>query len=850
MSLVDYRRKRHFNRTPEPRGKTGSRARELRFVVQKHDATRLHYDFRLELDGVLKSWAVPKGPSLNPADKRLAVQVEDHPLDYRTFEGTIPAGNYGAGEVIVWDEGTYRAATGGDRSSDVEELRRGLRSGRLSIELHGHKLNGEFTLVRTHRKGDRDGKNWLLIKKKDRWASDGDVTTDNRSVRSERILNGSPNGRANHKRSSGDSAAAGRSRAAMPSNVRPMLATLVDEPFDRAGWSFEIKWDGYRAIAEVSRREVKLYSRNQTSFNSTFPTIVESLKRLRRTVVLDGEVVALDEAGRSKFQLLQNYRKTGKGRLIYCAFDLLYLDGRDLRHEPLRVRRQLLASILADLPNVIVSETVEERGVEFFRAAVKHGLEGIIAKNSESPYREDRRSLDWLKIKTHNRQEAVIGGFTEPRRSRQHLGAVVLGVFDGPDLVYIGHTGGGSDARQLADLRRRLDPLVQTTCPFQKRPKVNAPVRWVSPKLVCEVRFQEWTGDGRMRQPILLGLREDKPAHLVRREKPKHAKPARATAARRTRGPTMATEKTGMGPTFTNLDKVYWPDEGYSKGDLVGYYRDIAPTILPYLRDRPLSLHRHPDGITRPSFFQKDVSRNPPPSWVKTVPVSSESTRKTGQYVVCQDAPTLLYLANLGCIEMNPWNARVESQDYPDYLVLDLDPQDVPFGRVVETAAVVRKVFERAGAESVCKTSGKRGLHVFVPLGARYTHDKARQFAELVAQLVHSELPETTSLVRDPRKRKKRIYLDYLQNRRGQTLVAPYSLRPHPGATVSTPLHWREVKKGLDPAKFTMKSIGRRLDRVGDLWKPVLGPGIDLSECLGRLLETVGDRPRSTGAKR
>jgi bifunctional non-homologous end joining protein LigD len=832
VGLADYRRKRKFDRTPEPRGKVERRPRELRFVVQKHAASRLHYDFRLELDGVLKSWAVPKGPSLNPADKRLAVHVEDHPLDYRTFEGTIPAGNYGAGEVIVWDEGTYQPAgsSGGDDAG--AELRRGLESGRLSIELNGQKLKGEFTLVRTRGRGTggEDGKNWLLIKKRDRWATEEDVTTLDRSVRSGRSLNGSGPVKRTTQTTSG-----ARSRASRPHDVRPMLSTLVEEPFDRESWLFEIKWDGYRAIAEVGNRNVRLYSRKHTPFNDAFAPVVESLKKLGHSAVLDGEVVVLDESGRSSFQLLQNYRRTGQGHLVYYAFDLLELDGRDLRAEPLRVRRKELASIITGLPGVALSEAVEERGIDFFRAAVNLGLEGIMAKDGESPYREGRRGLEWLKIKTHNRQEAVIGGFTEPRRSRRHLGALILGVHDGTDLVYIGHTGGGSDERQLADLRRKLDPLVQKECPFSTRPKVNAPVHWVTPKLVCEVRFQEWTADRRMRQPVLLGLREDKLARSVRRETPHMVRPDTKAPRKRAKSARQSPETSAAEPTLTNLDKVYWPKEGYTKGDLIAYYRDVAPFILPYLQDRPLSLHRHPDGIEGKSFFQKDVSRNPPPPWVETVPIHSESTGKTGRYPVCQNAETLLYVANLGCIEMNPWTARVGSLDKPDYLVLDLDPVEVPFSRVIEAALAVRKVLDRAGVESVCKTSGKRGLHVFVPLGARYSHDMARQFAELIAGLVHAELPGTTSLERSPRKRQRKVYLDYLQNRRGQTLAAPYSVRPAPGATVSTPLRWREVRKGLDPTRFTIRTTLRRLDSVGDLWQSVLRGGANLPAALEKL---------------
>jgi bifunctional non-homologous end joining protein LigD len=631
--------------------------------------------------------------------------------------------------------------------------------------------------------------------------------------------------------------------------VKPMLATLVDAPFDRAGWLFEVKWDGYRAVAEVGARGVSFYSRNHKSFEHRFAPLVESLRGLGRQAVLDGEVVVVDEAGRSHFQLLQNYQKTGEGRLRYYVFDLLHLDGRDLRGLPLLRRKEMLRTILRDLPNVFLSEHVEEQGVAFFRAAVDQGLEGIIAKDGNSRYREGVRSHEWLKIKTHRRQEAVIGGFTEPRGRRKNLGALVLGVYEGQDLVYIGHTGGGLNTRGLSDLRARLEPLVQRTCPFRDKPKTNAPMHWVAPRLVCEVSFQEWTHDGRMRQPIFAGLREDKAPHAVRREQPEPVRQALAAddppTPRRSRRATMTSVArvvkikghpgTLGEPALTNLDKVYWPQEGYTKGDLIAYYREVAPVILPYLRDRPQSLHRHPNGIAGESFFQKDVSRRPPPAWVQTVTVPRESGAKETTYVLCQDEASLLYLANLGCIELNPWNSRVGSLERPDYLVIDLDPEDVPVSRVIEAAVAVRKTLDRCGVESHCKTSGKRGLHVSVPLGARYDYDQARQFAEIIANLVHGQLPASTSVVRSPALRQGRVYLDFLQNRRGQTLAAPYSVRPHPGATVSAPLKWSEVRKGLDPAKFTMRTMAKRLDKIGDLWAPVLGPGVDLMACLGRL---------------
>jgi bifunctional non-homologous end joining protein LigD len=519
-------------------------------------------------------------------------------------------------------------------------------------------------------------------------------------------------------------------------------------------------------------------------------------------------------------------------------------------------RKEILAPLLGSLPHVRLSEHIEERGVAFFEAAAAKGMEGIMAKDSASPYREGLRTDEWLKIKTRLRQEAVIGGFTRPRGSRQALGALVLGVYEANELVYIGHTGGGFDAESLAAVRARLTPLVQKQCPFRDRPATNAPVQWVRPELVCEVVFQEWTHDGQMRQPIFVGLREDKPPRSVHREKPEpaqaaaeqpkreaadEASPARHSKATVRRTPSNVAAAQIDSPRITHPDKLYWPADGYTKGDLVEYYRTVAPMMLPYLRDRPQSLHRHPNGIERPGFYQKDVSKQPP-AWVQTVEIPSESNGRHLRYVLCQDEASLLYLVNLGCIEINPWNSRVGTLDKPDYLVIDLDPEDTPFARVVETAQAVRKLLDRAGAVSYCKTSGKRGLHIFLPLAARYDYETAKHFAELVANLVHRWLPASTSVARSPALRPQRVYLDFLQNRRGQTLAAPYSARPVPGAMVSTPLRWAEVKRGLDPKEFTIRSLARRLDKVGDLWQDVLGPGIDVEECLSRLARVAGGK--------
>jgi bifunctional non-homologous end joining protein LigD len=843
MSLLRYRQKRRFEETPEPRGNKTETRGDLRFVVQMHQASRLHFDFRLEHDGALKSWAVPKGPSLNPADKRLAVMVEDHPLDYRSFEGNIPAGNYGAGTVIVWDEGTYRAAEPASGKDSERALQEGLRRGHLSVELDGHKLKGGFSLIKLN-KGKKN--EWLLVKKDDEWAR-VDEARDDRSVQSGRRLdevaaNGAPGPRKLSPKTKGRvEPIRSAIRSKPPKPVEPMLATAVEEAFDRDGWIFEIKWDGYRAIGETGKDgRARLYSRRQQPFEKKFAPIVESLRNLHRDAILDGEVVVLDDKGKSQFQLLQNYQKYGQGPLLYYAFDLLALDGKDLRQQPLRRRRQLLKKLLDEneLAAVRFSDHVETDGRAFFAVAAKQGLEGIIAKNSVSRYVEGKRSLEWLKIKTHLRQEAVIGGFTRPKGSRQQFGALVLGVFDVDELIYIGHTGGGFNDASLTDLRSRLERLRQPTCPFRQRPHTNTPAQWVKPELVCEVQFQGWSRDGHMRQPIFVGLREDKMADAVHRETKLAVAAAvdeKASKAREAKRKKPAPTQPDDGVALTHLEKLYWPDQGLTKGDLINYYREMADIILPYLQDRPQSLHRHPNGILGQSFFQKDVARQPPPPFVETTRIRLEHEKRDILVPLCQDKPSLLYLANLGCIELNPWNSRIGQLDRPDYLIIDLDPEDIPFVRVVEAAIEVHKLLDRANAPNYCKTSGKRGLHIYVPLAAQFDYDLARQFAEVVANLVCARLPESTSVVRSPAKRQKKVYLDYLQNRRGQTLAAAYSVRPYPAATVSTPLKWSEVTRRLDPARFTIHSVPKRLDKVGDLWQPVLGAGAQLRDCLDRL---------------
>lgn len=811
MGLRDYIKKRTFKNTPEPEGKVKTSHGRLRFVVQKHDATRLHYDFRLEMDGVLKSWAVPKGPSLNPHDHHLAVQTEDHPFSYRNFEGEIPEGNYGAGSVIVWDEGWYEARMG-DPAKSEKTLKKELKSGHLTFVLHGKKLKGEFALIKMEHADDE--KAWLLIKKTDEFASEEDITQQDESVKTNRRLNdvGTP--------SLKEYPSVGK-----PWAVNPMLCTLVEEPFDREGWLFEIKWDGYRAIATKHGSNVSLQSRNHTDFSKYAP-VVEAVRSLKHDVILDGEITVVDKAGMSHFEWMQNYLRGGdaNGSLQYQIFDILWCDGRDIRTMPLKDRKRLLKSILPKSDVLKFSDDVEEKGLSLFKEMQQRGMEGMVAKRADSPYIEGARGEHWLKIKTHLRQEVVIGGFTEPRGSRKYLGALLVGLYEKGELKYVGHSGGGIPDEQRKQLRERLEKLERATSPFSTEPKPNAPVHWVKPQLICEMSFSEWTSDGYMRHPQFEGMRVDKKPENVHREKPKEIKGVSKVDKK-------DTDVLPFEPT--HLDKIYFPKHKYTKGDLLKYYQEMSPYILPYLKHRAISLNRMPDGIKGMSFFQKNNEHLP--EWVPYADIFSDSNNGTLRWIVGNDLYALLYIAQLGSIEINPWNSRVETLENPDWAVIDLDPEGVSFEKVIEVAQTVKEVCDELKVPTYPKTSGKTGLHIFIPLGAKYTHEQAKDFAHLLVIEVNKRQPKITSIVRDPAKRKHKIYLDFLQNREGQTLAAPYSVRPTEEASVSMPLHWDEVKKGLKPSDFTIKNALARVKKEGDLWKPVLGKGVDIAKVLPRL---------------
>lgn len=843
MGLEKYREKRDFAATPEPSGETKADEPSLRFVVQKHAASHLHYDFRLELEGVLKSWAVPKGPTLDPSIKRLAMMVEDHPFDYRDFEGVIPKGNYGAGKVIVWDEGTYQPYVSEGREKDEKALAEALRKGDLKFSLDGQKLKGKFALVRLR---SDDGNSWLLIKKDDDFASTRDITGDDRSVitgrRIEDIGREEPEPSQPQRMQEPQvpepkqAASAQEPRDPFPHAVKPMLATLTDEPFDGKEWLFEIKQDGYRTIAEIEASSVQLYSRNNLSFTTRFAPIAQALAAVRRDSVYDGEVVVLDDQGRSSFQLLQNFNETGAGDIHYFIFDLLYLDGRDLRSLPLIERKNILQTVIPDHPLLHYSDHVDETGRAFFDLLRERNLEGMVAKRKESRYQSGKRSRDWLKVKTGLRQEAIICGFTAPRGSRKRFGTLVLGAYDDQGkLRHIGHSGGGFDERSLEAIHKILLPLVQPASPFDDPFKEKMTVTWVRPTVVCEVAFSEWTDEGVMRQPVFLGLREDKDARSVVRERAADVTtvgPSDEPAGAGVREQEVSID--GKRLQLSNLNKVFWPDDGYTKGDLIRYYRTISQVMLPHLKNRPESMYRTPHGIAGEGFFQKEIGEYVP-EWVATREVYSESNDKTIRFLVCQEEATLVYMANLGCIEINPWLSRIPTLEYPDYFVIDLDPEDIGFDKVIDAALAVREILDQAGITGYPKTSGATGMHIYVPLGARYDYDTATAFAKIIATMANGLVPDFTSIERSPSKRQQKVYLDFLQNRKGQTVAAPYSVRPRKGATVSTPLTWDEVRPGLDPTQFTIETVPDRVRRLGDLFLPVLGEGIDMEKCLERL---------------
>ena len=849
-NLEEYQNKRNFNKTSEPAGENQSSEGQLKFVVQRHAASHLHYDFRLEMDGVLKSWAIPKGPSLNPDDKRLAMMVEDHPYSYRTFEGNIPDGNYGAGQVEIWDEGTYEPLEKIKSKSDDETMQAELKKESLKIIMHGKKLKGEFALVKI--KSAEDGKSWLLIKHKDQFATDFYDAEENTAADSEvtRFLE-QKNLKKNSKskpevKGFKNYAPAISGEKKLKKFIEPMLAKSADKPFDGEDWAFEIKWDGYRAVADL-RNDIQLYSRNGLDFSQKFKKIANQLKLQNHPMVIDGEIVAYDDKGKPNFQWLQDIGEKPDVALVYQVFDLLWLNGHSTENLTFLQRKELLKDALKETDSVKYCDHILKDGKKFFELAEKTGLEGIMAKKIESTYTEGARTSKWLKIKALQTDEVIICGFTEPKGSRKNFGSLILGKYIDEKLTFCGHTGTGFPDSLLKELYDKMKPLITGKSPFEKTPKTNTPATWLKPELVAEIKFTEITKDGIYRHPVFLHLREDKTAEGMKNDTAEISSTLKETE-KITQNPDIVKREPakrenesknvfdGQEVKLTNQNKIYFPKHNVTKGDVVAYYQSVSEFILPYLEGRPESLNRFPNGIEGMSFYQKDAAGDTP-SWVKTQNIFSESNEKDIQYIICSDRATLAYLNNLGCIEMNVWTSRVDTLDKPDYLVLDLDPSDNnTFEDVILTAQTVKKVLDIAEVEGYPKTSGSSGIHIYIPMGAQYDFEMVKNFGHILMQLVQKQLPEITTLERSLQKRdKNKIYLDYLQNRKGQTLASAYSLRPKPDVTVSMPLEWNEVKSGLTPQDFTIFNALDRIKEKGDLFKPVLGKGIDMLSAISKL---------------
>lgn len=907
--LQEYGKKRDFSHTPEPPPE-GSQVDEgpLIFVVQKHAARRLHYDLRLEVDGVLKSWSVPKGPSLDPGEKRLAVMVEDHPLDYGSFEGVIPRGEYGAGQVIVWDNGTYSPDEGGqfsfhDRADAEERMRRGLAEGKLSVLLRGSKLKGSWALVKMQR-GEND---WLLIKHRDRFArADRNILEEDRSVVCGLTIEDLKAGRLPGRPKSLGAPARpgdlpGARRARFPASLTPMMATLTDSPFSNPDWLFEPKLDGVRSLALIHAGEVKLLSRSGLDATRQYPSLVEDLGgQPERELVLDGEIVAPDEQGRPSFQRLQQRlnltrqadirRADAEVPVLYYVFDLLHVGGYDLRAVALAQRKALLERLLLPSDYVRLLEHFEEDGEAAYDAAVAHGLEGIIAKRRDSRYESDRRSRHWLKVKVTRSDEFVIGGYGEGLGSRADtFGALLIGHHDDRGhLVYVGHVGSGFDDRTLVDLRRRLDSICTQECPFSETPPLKTATTWVRPELVAEVKFAQWTEDGHLRAPVFLRLREDKPAAQVRASQVVSA-PARSTFSIADAPDSLKVEVEGVLEQMenrrdkfivtvaghklplSNLEKEFWPTlEGrraLTKRDLIVYLARVSPYLLSHLRDRPLSLTRYPDGITGEHFYQKHWDQ-PRPEFVESVRLFSEHNEGDQEYLMCNNLPTLLWLGQVADLELHTWYSRVSPEpdghhlsaeftgsaeniggsllNYPDFIVFDLDPYiysgresagDEPelnrkaFARTREVALWLKELLDSLSLSSFVKTSGRTGLHVYVPIQRDLEYDAVRSACETIGRFLLRQHPREITMEWAVKRRTGKVFFDHNQNARGKTLASVYSPRPLPEAAVSMPLRWDELDR-VYPTDFTILTAPQRLAEVGDLWGGILDAKHDLQAFL------------------
>jgi len=861
--LDEYRRKRQFDRTPEPSGepeqpKKGRRlpnpklGLEVRpaseygdvFVVQKHSATRLHYDFRLAIDGTLKSWAVPKGPSLSHADKRLAVQTEDHPLEYGGFEGKIPAGNYGAGTVMVWDRGTFQVEGNADALKQLEK-------GEIKFNLNGEKLRGSFVLVKLKR--SEKGNEWLMIKHKDsaedpKWnieQHDGSVLTG-RTI--EEIKEELPPKRAPSLLQAAE--LQGARKTAMPSRLGPMLASIGEGAFSDPNWLFEIKWDGVRALAWIAGGALTLRSRNGQDITKRYPELASLPQAIAaREVILDGEIVALDVRGHSDFERLQermhvrapSENLVSQMPVVFYVFDLLYCNGYDLREAPLLERKQLLQRLLHGSERFRYADHQLEHGKELFELAKENGLEGIVAKRMDSRYVSDR-SANWLKLKVTKTLDAVVGGWTAARTPAIPFGSLLLGLYEDKKLRFIGHVGSGFGEKNLNELAKKLKELEVPACPFDRVPETNEKPSWASPELVARVKFSGWTDEHALRHPVFVALREDVQPEECRWEN-EVAAPAAAQAAPpivhspevvgrvlktdaqieaelfKGRTDTVTVELDGKRLRWSNLNKVYFPESGYTKRDLLAYYYRVADFILPFLRDRALVLRRYPDGIKGQAFFQKDL-REGVPDWFVTVPLESEGVGKEIHYATANDRASLLFLTGLGCIDHNPWSSRLGDLDHPDYFFFDLDPSDgTEFSVVVTIAKALHEELRGLRLASFLKTSGATGIHIYIPVEPVYTYEQLRTFGEIIAHTVATKHPNLVTNERSVAKRPAgRVLIDVQQNAHGRPLAAPYAVRAFPKAPVSAPVLPRELRPSLRPESLNIKTVFSRLKEKGDLW--------------------------------
>jgi bifunctional non-homologous end joining protein LigD len=895
QTLSEYSAKRSFDATPEPAPAVVAGSGPLLFVVQQHSARRLHYDFRLELDGVLKSWAVPKGPSLDPRDKRLAVHVEDHPYDYASFEGVIPPGQYGAGEVIVWDCGVWspdedREYWLHDRAAAERRARAGLEEGKLSFTLRGEKLKGSYALVRS-----ADKKNWFLIKHKDRFATEKPVAEENRSVLCGLTVEDLKIVPVRRMPASKLVPSGEIERA--PTKLAPMLAETGDAPFTHSDWMWEPKLDGYRVLVFIDDGRVTFQSRRGgLDLTSAFPALIAELSQQSvRSMILDGEIVAFDAEGRPSFAALQNRARLNTATeiaaadrtvpaMLYC-FDLLHFEGTSLRAAPYVDRRRYLAQCLLPTPHVQLVHA-EEDGVALYGAALANGFEGAMAKRIDSPYETGRRSASWLKIKPMLSAEFVIGGYTKGKNSRESFGALLVGYWDNGKLRYGGHVGSGFDERTLAELKTRCDRLQSKTCPFAEKPPLHSPTTWLRPELVVEVKFQNWTQDNYLRAPVFLRLRDDVEARSVRRTAPKVT--VVAPAARSANTPVeeilqqLDSPKTALalsvGPhtvRLTHLDRVYWPAEpafkqaALTKRDLLRYLAQVSPYMLAHLADRPLTMIRMPEGINGERFFQKHWEQERP-DFVDTVTVFSEHKDENHDYIVCNNLATLLWLGQSGTLEFHVWHSRAKTGpdatsqstdyassasaiegsvlNYPDYVVFDIDPyiysgNEPPgaepelntdaFEKGKEVAFWLRELLQTMGLGAIVKTSGKTGLHVFVPIERTLDFDAARQVAEMVGRHLTRLHPKDITVEWSVPKRTGKIFIDYNMNVRGKTLNVAYSPRGLPGAPVSMPLTWEELAQA-HPLDFRITNVAERLAARGDRWRSALSGKQSIERALNR----------------